>query len=82
MSDDTKDTSPPRFWMVWRAGGSAPTRCHTSRQIAEDEAGRLAKKHPGARFFVLKAVCAIEAEYPAIARIELRKREADDDIPF
>lgn len=43
-----------RFWMV---KGNGPTSAeHYSREAAEDEAHRLALKHPGQRFVVLEAV--------------------------
>ncbi|HEU6454934.1 MAG TPA: hypothetical protein VN201_05680 [Roseateles sp.] len=35
-----------------------PTIAQPSRQVAECEALRLAKRHPGRRFLVLEAVCA------------------------
>jgi hypothetical protein len=63
-------TAVKPFWLVWRmpslgnpaGGGFAPTRCHGSELEARVEAGRLAYKHPGATFVVVRSVCAHEVE--------------------
>jgi len=68
-----------KFWMVWRSGGSAPTFKHFTKDAAEQEAGRLALKEPGAVFFVLKCVSGFQADIPVIHPVKLLK---SDDIPF
>lgn len=45
-----------QFWMVYGLDRSAPTKRHTSRRLAEIEAERLARIHPGEQFAVLEAV--------------------------
>lgn len=44
------------FWMVWNPNGSAPTVCHKSEALAQGEANRLARQHPGQNFYVLQAI--------------------------
>ncbi|HEY0200654.1 MAG TPA: hypothetical protein VGC24_03070 [Burkholderiaceae bacterium] len=46
-------------WEPWRGGkrlplGHGPTQLHPTREIAESEALRLAKRNPGKRFAVLE----------------------------
>lgn len=43
----------PEFWLVWRRDGRAPVCEHGSYHDARAEAERLAKHHPGSRFYVL-----------------------------
>ena len=63
------------FWMVWRNDGHAPTKEHGSEREARKEAERLATSNPGVRFYVLKAVGAVESVKP-VQWIPLQ------DIPF
>ena len=44
------------FWMVWNDTAFAPTVRHPNLDSAEREAARLALKHPGATFYVLRAI--------------------------
>ena len=41
------------FWMVWCEEQGMPKVKHLSVSSAEKEAERLARLHPGARFYVL-----------------------------
>lgn len=50
--------------MVWRVGGAAPTVKHPSHALADAEARRLAEKHPGKQFFVLKGAVGYEFVKP------------------
>lgn len=50
---------PTQFWMVVGIGKGAPTRMHDCRDIAADEARRLARANPGVAFVVLEAVEAV-----------------------
>lgn len=43
-----------RFWMVWRTGNYPPVKMHSSEVDAEQEAKRLAMKHPEELFYVLE----------------------------
>lgn len=42
------------FWLIWREDGGVPTRKHFSAEAARREAKRLAQKHPGKEFYVLR----------------------------
>lgn len=44
-----------RFWFVWTKQGYVPRRCHNTETAAHAEAERLARKHPGQKFIVLRA---------------------------
>ena len=55
MSKDRK-----KFWMVYGEGRSIPVHKHTHAEHATREAGRLAEKYPGTRFYVLEAISASE----------------------
>ena len=44
------------FWLVWQVGGQNPRHQHYSEQEARTEAQRLAMKHPGKLFCVLRSV--------------------------
>jgi hypothetical protein len=52
-----------KFWMVYNPNGSMPTNSHATKEIATEEAKRLAAKHPGERFVVLESEheCVAEA---------------------
>ena len=40
-------------WAVWTKKGHRPTRFHTSKELAQAEAARLAKLNPQAKFHVV-----------------------------
>lgn len=64
QTPEVKSTTPA-FWLVWRDGGSNPTKKHATESEARAEAERLAAKHPGSRFFVLPALQFAQAVTPA-----------------
>lgn len=43
-----------QFWLVWNKNGANPKRAHDTYASAAHEAARLAAKHPGATFIVLR----------------------------
>lgn len=45
-----------KFWMVWRLGGSNPSKMHRTKEEAATEAVRLAHVDRQADFFVLEAI--------------------------
>ncbi len=45
-----------KFWMVWSPLKGVPIVMHDSNFTAEEEAGRLAKKHPEATFYILESI--------------------------
>lgn len=51
-----KENDYHRFWMVWRVGGSYPTRAHYDYTEAEREVKRLASENPTATFALLESV--------------------------
>lgn len=54
-----------KFWMVFRmAGNGFPTAVHDSRGSANEEAERLARKHPGAQLVVLESVSFVSTDAP------------------
>lgn len=67
------------FWMIYGDRQGAPTMRHLSFDAAKAEASRLARQHPGIRFFILEAVGAVE-------KIDIRfmnfRDPYDDGIPF
>lgn len=52
---DNLREEPVNFWWVWTKTGSLPTKFHESEHDAEQEAVRLALKHPGKKFIILHA---------------------------
>ncbi|EFO33569.1 conserved hypothetical protein [Roseibium sp. TrichSKD4] len=69
-----------KFWMVWNPIGHTPTRKHRSREDANREATRLAKKNPRQNFFVLKAVGGFATEDTPV--IPIKMTTAKDNTPF
>jgi hypothetical protein len=49
-------------WCVWTKWGNRPRVFHASREEAEAEAARLAKKNPGRRYLVLHMVSKLWAQ--------------------
>jgi hypothetical protein len=43
-----------KFWMVWNENNMIPVVRHLTEGSARDEAERLARKHPGQEFHILK----------------------------
>lgn len=54
MSNAVFTESPLPFWLVWSEMGGAPTVKHKSEQDAMNEACRLAEKHQGRKFHILR----------------------------
>jgi len=67
------------FYLVWNQNGGAPTVKHDSRQSAINEAERLARKCPGERFVVLRAVEGRVVD--AMQRVSF-DLDADEELPF
>lgn len=73
----------PKYWLVWREYGGAPTVKHATPQEARAEAARLATQNPGCRFVVLAAREAFVGISPEPVRTVFAGRSADfDEIPF
>lgn len=72
------------FWLVWKEGGGVPTYQHPNSQSAENEAARLAQKHPGSRFHILKSESACQMRQPVEWLHPETQSEPDDYsyIPF
>lgn len=68
------------FWMVYGLGQGAPIAQHVTRESAETESKRLARSHPGIKFFVLETVSV--AEKVDVQFTRLTRRDLDDEIPF
>lgn len=59
------------FYMVKREGEGATQVRHFTEKSAHEEALRLAKKHPGVKFYILKAVGYVHLELPEPKKVEL-----------
>jgi hypothetical protein len=64
------------FWMVYGEGQRAPAYVHQTAPSAVAEARRLAREHPGIRFYVLAAIRGFVSTDPVI------ELAFDDGIPF
>lgn len=83
IGDSLDETSGGDFWMVWNAHhGRAPTVAHSSLEVAEIEAQRLARLIPGDTFVVLKALHAFRVATPAPPPVEKITLQLVDHIPF
>jgi len=65
------------FWMAWRVGGLPPKFKHSSYELADAEAQRLAREHVGSEFVVLESVRSHQVR--ALTTIDLRP---DRGLPF
>ena len=45
-----------KFWMIWRESYDVPRKKHLTAAEAYQEAERLARKHPGSKFYILEMV--------------------------
>lgn len=57
------------FWVVWNPYKGLPQVRHDTQAAAEAEADRLAAKHPGDEFIVLRAESVTKAEVPKPTRV-------------
>jgi len=55
-----------KFWMVKAENGGSPGKVHVTQESATEEAKRLAKQHPGARFYVLEAMTVWATAEPQV----------------
>ena len=58
------EREPQRAFCVWTKTGRRPTMWHNDRQIAENEAARLARKMPGKTFIVFEKLVNIRTTTP------------------
>lgn len=74
-------TEDQTFWLVWcPTGVTPPSFRHTSEQSAIEEAERLARCAPNAKFYVMRAT---EVRYiDAMKRIILLDHNEVHEIPF
>lgn len=77
--------SETRFWLIWSPTGPTPPRRRIdtraeAKRIAED----MAQRHPGQRFYVLRAEC-VSVKHDVLT-VNLGPAPVctggDDDIPF
>lgn len=68
------------FYMVWREGGHRPRHKHVTLEAAQNEAQRVAERHPGYHTYVLKAIegYAIPASPVVANRFELTESSNDE----
>jgi len=55
----TKEEELKIFYMVYGDGKGSPRVRHTTEELAQKEAWRLAKLNPGIAFYVLEAILAV-----------------------
>lgn len=73
--------SEAAFYLVWCPDGARPPRYrHASLLSASQEAGRLAREHPGREFVVLQARNSVAM--PASIHKTFLADEMDDELPF
>lgn len=67
--DDGRDLieSDAPFFLVWNKDGRNPLKSHGHERVARNEARRLARKHPGATFIVLRGISKHKLDAPAPA---------------
>lgn len=54
-----------RYYMIHKPnGGSTPSKVHTTPAEAQEEAKRLAQKHPGDLFVVLESALGYQIKVP------------------
>lgn len=65
------------FWIVWSPTGPTPPRkCYEVQRLAEDAAEAMAKRHPSAIFYVMRAESSAFANRPILEPL------SDNSIPF
>lgn len=67
------------FYLVWNPAGYPPKYRHDTYKNAEQEATRLARLHPGQKFYVLAVACEAVCNDVTITRYQ---QEDDDEISF
>jgi hypothetical protein len=68
-------TCPPPFWLVWSEMGGSPTVKHRTEQEAFTEACRLAQKHRGRKFHVLRSESYAEDVVVKTALVKTKYQE-------
>lgn len=63
--------STTEFWVVWNPYRGLPQVRHDTQAAAEAEADRLATKHPGDEFVILRAESVTKVELPKPYRFKL-----------
>lgn len=79
MKSQTDKERPKAYWVVWREGGSVPTKKHATRADAEQEAIRLASYNPGYRFVVLVSQTAVVQKKPSPPPVEVTYFSGEGD---
>lgn len=69
---DMDEDSSRRFYVVWNTGRGIPKVKHEDFCGAELEATRLAERHPGEKFYILRAVAVAEAKIKPTTATELQ----------
>ena len=70
-----------KFWLVWGIGKPAPTVQHLNPLKAEQEAKRLALKHPGTMFVVMEAGKGLRTAEPTVEPFSLWLAPDAFDLP-
>ena len=61
-----------KFWAVWRkTGGNPPTRTHTSKEAAIQEAARLVRQSGGEEYYILEVVGYVRPKVAPTEYVEL-----------
>lgn len=55
-----------KFYLVWREGGGPPAKQHFVEQEARDEAARLARENPNAKFHIMESKGFFATKIPEV----------------
>lgn len=61
---------PKKFWIAWSNHGICGNR-RTNYEDAAVDAGRLARSHPGVKFYVLEALDYRMVDLPPMSTVKL-----------
>ncbi len=70
------------FYLVWAEDGGEPRMKQPDLPTAQRECDRLARLHPGDRFFVLVPVCSSRRSDIQRETYAVRDALFDDGLPF
>lgn len=73
-----KTRSVTGFFMVYNPNNREPRKCHSTWLEARTEAERLAAKHPGEHFFIMKTVTCCSTALPLVEEVSIEFNVKDE----